>query len=64
MDDKDIWRTARLLIDQQGEDAALHAAQMADELLEKGDIEGQSVWMRVLKAIESFQEKQTDQTMH
>ncbi len=28
--DKDIWRSANLLIQQHGEDARIHAAQMAD----------------------------------
>jgi hypothetical protein len=38
MTDPDIFRAAKLLIDQHGEDAALRAAQRADELLEEGDV--------------------------
>jgi hypothetical protein len=33
IDDPDIWRAAKLLIDQHGEDTARRAAQRADELL-------------------------------
>jgi len=39
--DEDIWRSANLLIQQHGEDARIHAAQMADKFLEEGDIDGQ-----------------------
>jgi hypothetical protein len=36
--DLDIYRAARLLIDQRGEDAATFAAGWADLLLEEGDV--------------------------
>ena len=52
--DPDIWRAARLLIDQHGEDAALRAAQRADELLEAGDMDGVAVWRRITAAIEEL----------
>ena len=41
--DLDIYRSAKLLIDQHGEDAARHAAVRADALLEAGDMEGKAV---------------------
>jgi hypothetical protein len=47
----DIFRAAKLLIDQHGEDAPLRAAQRADELLKDGDIDGSAVWGRILAAI-------------
>ena len=37
--DVDVWRTAHILIKQHGEDAALVAAQRADELLASGDVD-------------------------
>ena len=43
IDDMDGWRAANLLVKQHGEDAALVAAQRADDLLAQGDIEGQIV---------------------
>ena len=41
----DIWRAAKLLVDQHGADAPIRAAQRADELLAAGDIEGRAVWL-------------------
>ena len=40
VDEIDIWRTAKLLTDQHGDKAAIHAAMRSDELLETGDLEG------------------------
>jgi hypothetical protein len=37
--DLDIYRAAKLLIDQHGEEATIRAAERADELLETGDID-------------------------
>jgi hypothetical protein len=45
--DPDIFRAAKLMIDQHGDEAALQAAQRADELLEDGDLEGSVVWRRI-----------------
>ena len=53
-DDLDIYRTANELIKQHGDDAPIHAAMRADELLDAGDLDGQAVWKRVLKAIEEL----------
>ncbi len=36
---------------QHGEDAPIHAAMRADELLEAGDLDGYAVWKRILKAV-------------
>ncbi len=46
----DIWRAAKLLVDQHGTDSPIRAAQRADELLAAGDIEGRAVWLRILSA--------------
>jgi hypothetical protein len=47
--DLDIYRTANLLIKQHGaDDAKLHAAQRADELLAKGDLDGCRAWRLIL----------------
>ncbi len=62
--DKDIWRSANLLIQQHGEDARIHAAQMADEMLDKGDLDGQRTWLLILKAIESFEDKTPSGPVH
>ena len=51
----DIYRTAHLLIKQHGEEASIHAAMKADEMLAQGNLDGKAVWMRVIKAIEELQ---------
>ena len=51
----DIFRAAKLLIDQHGEDAATRASLRADELLAERDTEGSAVWRRILEAIEELQ---------
>ncbi len=51
----DTWRTAKLLIEQYGEDAPTRAAMRADELMDAGDMEGRAVWLRVLAAIKELQ---------
>ncbi len=53
--DLDIYRSAKLLIDQHGGDAAIHAAMQADKRTEAGDREGRRVWLRVIKAVKEMQ---------
>ncbi len=53
--DLDIYRSAKLLIDQHGEDAPIFAAMQADKLAEAGDREGRRVWLRVIRAIQELQ---------
>jgi hypothetical protein len=38
--DLDIYRAAKLLVDQHGEEAPIRAAARADELREAGEIDG------------------------
>ncbi len=53
--DLDIFRTASVLIREHGKDAAVEAAQRADAMLEKGDLEGQAVWKWITLAVEDIQ---------
>ncbi len=64
--DIDIFRSASVLIREHGEDAALEAAQLADAMLERGDMEGAAVWRRIVKAVEEMQreERWPGQTAH
>ena len=39
---------------QQGHGAPIHAAMRADAMLEKGDLDGYAVWMRILRAVEEL----------
>ncbi len=56
--DLDVFRTAQVLIREHGDDAAIEAAQRADAMLERGDMEGAAVWRRVFKAVEEMQRKE------
>ena len=53
--DLDIWRSANELIKQFGDTADVEAAARADAFLDKDDLDGQRVWLRILKAIDEMQ---------
>ena len=54
IDDPDIFRAAKLLIDKHGNNAAIRAAQRCEELAEPGDFDGVVVWRRILGAIDEL----------
>ncbi len=47
----DIYRSAKLLIDQHGEDAPIVATMRAVKRAKAGDPEGRAVWLRIVDAI-------------
>ena len=49
--DLDIWRSASVLVKQHGDAAPIHAAMQADAMLDKGDLDGRAVWLRIVGAI-------------
>jgi len=52
--ERDIFAAAKLLIKQHGETAWFEACLRCDAFIAKGDIEGERVWKRVLKALEAL----------
>ncbi len=64
--DLDIYRSANELIKQHGEAADIEAAMRADERLAAGDMEGETVWLRIVKAIEELlsEERPDDAEVH
>ena len=42
---------ARLLIEKHGTKTPIHAAMNADAMLERGDLAGRAVWLRILGAV-------------
>jgi len=40
MDERNIWRSAKLILDQHGDATGTHAAMRADALLDDGNLEG------------------------
>ena len=55
VDDIDVFRSAAMLINQHGEEAPIHAAMKADDMLERGDMDGRAVWLRIVDAIRDMQ---------
>ena len=53
--DRDIWRAVNLLIRKHGAEAEIVAARRADEMLERGDCDGQLVWLRIGRALVELQ---------
>ena len=51
----DIFRYASVLIREHGAGTALEAAQRADAMLEKGDMDGCAVWKRIVAAVEEIE---------
>ncbi len=59
--DLDIYRSANELIKQHGEAADIEAAMRADPCPAAGDMDGEAVWLRIVKAIEQLlSEKRPD----
>jgi hypothetical protein len=61
--DLDIYRAANLLIDRYGPDAMIEAARLMDFVLDRGDRDGQHVWLRIREAIFVLQAPSTG-TVH
>ena len=40
-----------MLVVRHGADAPIEAAMNADAMLEKGDMDGQRIWLRILEAV-------------
>ena len=57
VDDIDIFRSAKLLIDKHGDDAALIAIKRATKMLDAGNVDGYAVWKRILRAIEDMKQE-------
>ena len=60
----DIYRSAKLLIDQLGESALTFAVQQADACWERGNLDGKAVWMGVIRAIKELTEERAGETLH
>ena len=64
--DLDIYRSANELIKQHGDAADIEAAMRADACLAAGDIEGEAMWFRIVKAIAELlsEERPDDAKVH
>jgi hypothetical protein len=59
MEPIDIWRAAREMVKQHGGMAPIECARVADGMLDRGDIEGQSVWLAIQRAAKSLLENRS-----
>ena len=63
INESDVYRAAKLVIDQHGEDAGDFAARRADLLMEEGDAD--EAWRRILEAIVELQrERREDEALN
>jgi hypothetical protein len=53
--DLDIWRAANMLITRYGELAEIEACRLADLMLDRGDRDGELLWLRIRGAIVELQ---------
>ncbi len=60
----DIWRSAKLLVDEHGADASIRAAQQADARLAAGDMQGHAVWLRILAAVKELMATKPPGSVH
>jgi len=52
----DIWRAARLMVKRHGEVAPIECALKADEFLDRGDVDGQALWLAIRRAAKALLE--------
>jgi hypothetical protein len=64
MDEKDIWRTAALLIKQHGEKASEMAMLRVLNMTEQNDADGQAVWTRIAQAVSELTRTKGDGVVH
>ena len=64
MNEKDIWRSAALLIKQHGAKAGALAKLRAIDMMEKGDKGGQAAWNRIARAVEELTKVRGDDAVH
>jgi len=57
MTELDIWRSANILLKRYGGEAVFIASRRADALLDQGDLQGCSAWVRIAKAISELERK-------
>jgi hypothetical protein len=56
----EIWRAARALIIQHGQEAPTRAARLADEMKNAGDTDGFRAWIRVMQAASEMLRKERE----
>jgi hypothetical protein len=60
MIERDIWRSAKRLVDLYGDDATIHA----DELLAQDKLDGAGTWRRVLNTAKALERTEPWGALH
>ena len=53
--DLDLCRAAKIMVKRYGKGAATEAAMCADEFLDQGNLDGERLWIRIMRTIEELQ---------
>ena len=64
MDEIDIYRSAKLFIDQHGDEAIIQAAMQSDALQQIGDMDGAAVWRKIIAATEAMRSTEPEGRLH
>ena len=64
IDEIDLYRSAKLLVDRHGAAAPIEAAMRADELMDADDMDGRAVWLRIKAAVEEILRTEADGVVH
>ena len=59
--DLDVYRSAQLLVERHGDEATIHAAMKTDDMLERGDMDGRAVWLRIVDAVRELLRERPDE---
>lgn len=64
LSDKDVYRTATVMIDLHGDDAEIEAAKKADQFLDEGDVEGSLTWARIALYVAEITDTRVPSVVH
>ncbi len=54
IDDIDIYRAAKLLIEKHDDEAVTISTKRATKMLDAGNVDGYAVWKRILNAVKEL----------
>jgi hypothetical protein len=61
MEEIDIWRAAKQMVELYPEGAVMAAAQRADSAYEQGDMFNFELWRRITKAVSELERQKPDE---
>jgi hypothetical protein len=64
VEELDIWRAAKLMVDRYREDAAIETSMKVDQMSADNDFAGRQIWLRILSAVRELQEIVPKGTVH